>query len=130
MATRSRSTTGVHFLTIVGLVAGLLARPGPALAASGPTLVLTPTSGSPGAQVTADGTGFSPAAPVQIAFDFAPVAETNPAADGSFSTSFTVPDSATPIRHRVTATDPASGLHASAAFTVTTAWPMAGFDAG
>src|SRR5262249_20768009 len=35
-----------------------------------------------------------------------------------------------PIQHRVGATDPASGLHASATFTVTASWPMFGFDAG
>ena len=130
MATRSRLITGASFLTVVGLVAALLTGAGPTLAAGGPSLALSPISGSPGAEVNAAGAGFGPAANIQITFDSMPVGETTAATDGSFSAPFSVPDSAAPIRHRVRATDVASGLRASATFTVTTPWPMLGFDPG
>ncbi len=136
MVTGSRSNTKrTSLLTIAGLVTALLAWAAPGIAVSGaaaggPALALTPPSGPPGTEVVAEGSGFSPSGVVQISFDFAPVGETTAAGDGSFSANFTVPDSATPIRHRVRAVEPASGLRASAVFTVTTAWPMLGFDAG
>src|SRR6266542_4307072 len=53
-----------------------------------------PTPRSPGTEVVAAGTGFSPSGVVQLSFDFAPVGEATADGDGSFFTTFAVPDSA------------------------------------
>ncbi len=57
-----------------------------------PEAVLTPTSGSVGANVSVSGTGFGRRSDVMVYFNAGEVATTTTGSDGSFSTTFTVPE--------------------------------------
>ncbi len=105
----------------------------PALADSGSdttTLQLQRVVGPPTSQVTVTGTGFGAAETVLVDFAAAQVAVASTDAGGGFSTSFTVPATARPGKHVVTATGQTSMRTAAAAFLVRTNWPGFHFDQG
>jgi hypothetical protein len=87
---------------------------------SGAALVLTPAVGPPTAVVRASGAGFGAEEAVDLAFDGAMIAHAMTDPDGSFSSTVTVPRSALPGDHVVSATGETSGSSASADFLVRT----------
>jgi len=93
-------------------------------------IAVSPASGPPTQKVTVHGTGFGNGESVSILFDA--TQQTTGAADssGAFAALFTVPKSAQPGRHTVTANGQTSGLHATDAFLVRTAWPRFHFSNG
>jgi hypothetical protein len=75
----------------------------PPVAAAG-TLTVTPTSGGPGEQLTASGTGVAGGEPVTLQWDGnTAVGQGSSTNDGTFSIQFTIPTSATPGGHQLRA---------------------------
>src|SRR5262249_10639540 len=92
-----------------------------------PKLKLVPTVGPPTSAVKAKGSNYPAAHGEIITFDGVQVASALVNAAGTFTATFTVPASALPGNHIVTAAD-ANGLGASATFLVRTDWSSARFD--
>jgi hypothetical protein len=81
------STAGAHTITVT-----VAASEAEAEFTVAPEAILTPTSGSVGANVSVSGTGFGRRQDVVVYFDVQGVATTTTGSDGSFSTTFTVPE--------------------------------------
>jgi outer membrane protein assembly factor BamB len=113
---------------IVGVVNG--AAP-PSVAARAPFITLTPSVGPPTAVVAVEASGFLKGEVVALSFDEervgSAIARGRP---GNVETSFTVPETATPGEHDVTAVGAASGLLIETQFLVRTDWTQFHFDAG
>src|SRR5438128_2695257 len=106
------------FLALGGLLAPSTATGAPATAA----VKLKPAFGPPTTRTKVKGSGFGPTEQVVIDFDSSQVGTASTDPSGSFSTKITVPASAKPGDHQVTATGQTSGLSASSAFLVRTDW--------
>jgi outer membrane protein assembly factor BamB len=107
-----------------------LAMPSHAVAAStGAAIRLGTSVGPPGTVVKVSGRRFGTLERVDIDLDDLLLARPLTRSDGSVQKNVTIPSSAAPGTHTVSATGETSGLTASASFTVRTDWPMPGFDA-
>ncbi len=95
---------------------------------SGPTispfLSLSPSVGPPGTSLTVKGTNFGHGEKVEVYFDTTYLTSGSTFASGSFSVRVTVPISATPGAHQITAKGRRSGRSAQSPFTVQTNWPQ------
>jgi eukaryotic-like serine/threonine-protein kinase len=101
-------------------------------AASGAALTLSPTSGQAGTTAQVSGSGFGHKETIKVTFDAAVVATATATSDGTFFTSFAVPQAAQPGNHTVTGTGQRSGRSASATFQVVSAignWLQFGYSA-
>ena len=99
------------------------ARPAPGAAATTAHVKLSPTSGEPSSTVTVSGSGFGAQEAVDVYFDTTDEALTVTSATGGFhGVTVSVPASAVPGTHWVTAVGRHSGLAAQAKFTVSTNW--------
>ncbi len=104
--------------------------------AAAPTVTLDPTSGPAGTTMTAIGSRFTPGVVIDIEWDGQWIDETISDDAGNFTTSFTVPQDATPGSHEVVFNDTSlSGPDVTVYFTVTPpsasvanfdAWPLSG----
>jgi outer membrane protein assembly factor BamB len=111
-------------LLVLVLVALALLAPASQAGARAATLALTPSVGPPSAIVRATGSGFGAQEVVDLAFDGAIFAHATTRPDGSFLSRLTVPGSALPGDHTVSATGETSGTTASVAFLARTDWPQ------
>jgi hypothetical protein len=84
---------------------------------AGLALQLSPTSGAPGSNVTANGSGFAPGETVDVSFNGQAVGTPSVNNGGTFSLAFTVPNTP-PGQYAVLAKGQTSGATASAAFTI------------
>jgi outer membrane protein assembly factor BamB len=107
------------------LAVGLAATPAAAATAS---ITLKPASGPPTTKVTVNGAGFGASETVAVDFSSAQVATGTTSSTGTFSETFTVPKSALPGKHPVTATGQTSGLSATQNFLVATNWAQFHFS--
>ncbi len=107
------------------LAFGLFVAPAAAVTAS---ITLKPGVGPPTTKVSVTGTGFGASETVAVDFGAAQVATAATSSTGTFSTTFTVPKSALPGRHPVTATGDTSGISATHNFLVRTDWAKSRFD--
>ena len=98
-----------------------------ALAAS--TVVLTPYLGPPSLPVAISGSGFADGEAVDVYVDTVDTLLLVSSATGTLSGSVTIPASAQPGKHYVSAIGRRSGDAAQEAFTVTTPWTEQGFGA-
>jgi outer membrane protein assembly factor BamB len=99
------------------------ARPVPGAAAVTTHVKLSPTTGPPTSTVTVSGSGFGDLEAVDVYFDTTDEALTVTTAAGTFKgVTLTVPASAVPGAHWLTAVGRHSGLAAQAQFTVNTNW--------
>jgi len=112
---------------MVGMVlaVGVLASPAAAVTAS---ITLKPSSGPPTTKVSVTGTGFGASETVAVDFSGTQVATAATSATGTFSATFTVPKSALPGSHPVTATGQPSGRSATKNFLVRANWAKFHFD--
>jgi outer membrane protein assembly factor BamB len=111
----------VLVLGLLVLLLGMALAP-PALAA--PAVSLSPTGGPPTSTVSVSGSGFGSFKAIGIYFDETRLAGTVTDGTGSFpGTNITVPGSALPGSHLVTAVQRNGGLTAQAPFLVRTDWP-------
>ena len=94
------------------------------------TLSLSPNFGHPRGSSTAKGKGFHSLETVHVLFDGGLVASASANSTGAFSAPFTVPTSAQPGTHKVTAQGLSSGDQVSKNFLVRTAWTQFRFDEG
>jgi outer membrane protein assembly factor BamB len=95
-----------------------------------PSIDLTPTVGPPTSTVTVDGAGFTAGEADDLYFDSSDEALASAGASGTFSgATLTVPASAVPGTHWVTAVGRHAGLSAQAPFTVRTDWPQFHYSA-
>ena len=83
---------------------------------SAANITVNPLSGHVGTTITASGIGFKNNAAIKITYDTTEVGTTTTDADGKFTTTFSVPDSATG-KHQITITDQVSTL--KSVFSVT-----------
>jgi hypothetical protein len=83
-----------------------------------PVAAVAPASGVPGATVTASGSGFVAGEPVTVTFDGAQVVTGSTSVTGTVAASFAVPGQAANGGHTVLLRGAASGITASASFTV------------
>src|SRR5262249_53232741 len=115
----------VVLLSVVGLVAL------PASAVAAPTITRSPAVGQPTTPVAVSGTGFASGEQVDVFFDGgSPLATVTADGSGSFAGAvITVPDSATPGTHQISATGRSSHLTDAAPFLVRVNWSMLGFGA-
>jgi outer membrane protein assembly factor BamB len=120
---RSRALTVAAASTVLSL--GLFAAPVGAVTVS---ITLTPGVGPPTTKVSVSGGGFSAGEMVAVDFDATKVATATTSSAGTFSTTFTVPKSAVPGSHPVTATGQTSGRSATRSFVVQTDWAKFNFD--
>jgi outer membrane protein assembly factor BamB len=125
---RWRWGPGVLTAAAVGMVlaVGLSASPAAAVTAS---ITLKPGSGPPTSTVTVTGAGFGGSETVAVDFSGTQVATATTSATGTFSATFTVPKSAPPGSHLVTATGQVSGRSATKNFLVRANWAKFHFDA-
>jgi outer membrane protein assembly factor BamB len=107
------------------LAVGLSASPAAAVTAS---ITLKPSSGPPTSTVTVTGAGFGGSETVAVDFSGTQVATATTSATGTFSATFTVPKSALPGSHPVTATGQASRRSATKNFLVRANWAKFHFD--
>jgi hypothetical protein len=117
----NRQCTIAALVVLLILLVGLLPPLDPALAQSAVTL--DPTSGLPGTEVTATGSGWSAGHEVKVRWDNTELTATTVDDNGGFTVSFTVPDDATEGQQTVYFVDapPDGGLgyFIPANFTVT-----------
>lgn len=92
-----------------------------------PSASLTPAIGPPMSTVTIHGLGFGAYEGIDLYFDTTDVALVGTNGTGNFSFSVTVPASATPGTHWISAKGEHSGWFAQVAFTVRTNWAQFGF---
>jgi len=104
------------------LALGALFVPAPAWAAPGVTL--SKTVGPPTTALTVTGSGFPASAAVDVYFDTTDEALVVADAGGAFSLPLTVPSTASPGRHWVTAVSRSGGTAAQVSFLVRTDWAM------
>jgi hypothetical protein len=93
------------------------------------SVMLNPSSGPPGTQVTAIGSGWTSGDPIQVQLDSGSVnASTTVAGDGTFTVSFTVPANAALGPFSINFVDPTGNLATfiPATFTVTSSQPSNG----
>ncbi len=107
------------------LASGLFAVPAAATATS---ITLKPGVGPPTSAVTVTGTGFGASETVTVDFSTTQVGAATTSSTGAFSTTFTVPKSALPGKHPVTATGDTSGQSATHSFLVRTNWAKFRYD--
>ena len=112
-------------LALAVVLLGSLA--GPAGAAP-PALTLSPAVGPPTTPVTVSGTGFGSSETVALAFDLQQIGTATTDSSGAFSGAITVPSTALPGAHTVSATGQTSNVSAQAPFTVRTDWTQFRFD--
>jgi outer membrane protein assembly factor BamB len=108
-------------LVVFSLPASRLLTPVGAAAAS-PVVTLTPANGPPTTVTAVKGTGFGAYETIDVYFDTNDVVLASTNSTGRFSVQLTVPATATPGRHWITADARATRLSAQAAFTVGTNW--------
>jgi outer membrane protein assembly factor BamB len=87
----------------------------------------SPVSGSPSSTVKVSGSGFGISETVTITFDTTSVSNITTSSTGTFSKKITVPKSAQPGNHTITARGLTSGHSASATFLVRTNWTQFGY---
>ncbi len=92
--------------------------------AVGPTLTLAPSLGAPTTTTTANGTGFAANSLVDVYFDNQQVGFVATDAAGALGYQLTVPASAQPGAHTVTAVAHNGSLAVQATYTVRTNWPQ------
>jgi outer membrane protein assembly factor BamB len=110
------------FATLASLIVGTAL---PAFAAS--TLTASPSSGHPNLPVSVSGTGFGDNEAVDVYVDLTDVLLLVASSTGTISTSVTIPASASPGTHYITAIGRHSGDAAQKAFSVTTPWAETSF---
>ena len=120
---RSRALTVAAASTVLAF--GLFAAPAAAVTAS---ITLKPGVGPPTTKVSVTGSGFGASETVAVDFSAIQVATATTSPTGAFSATFTVPKSALPGNHPVTATGDTSGLSATRNFLVRTDWAKSRFD--
>ena len=108
-------------LVVLSLPAGRLLTPVGAAAASA-VMTLKPIKGPPTTVTTVKGTGFGASETVDVYFDTTDLVLASTNATGGFSIKLTVPATASPGKHWITADGRATRLSAQAAFTVSTNW--------
>jgi outer membrane protein assembly factor BamB len=114
------ATAGSHTISALGNATGLLAQ---ASFTVTPTIVVSPGTGPPGSAVNVSGAGFGPLEGVDVYFDTTDLALAETGANGSFGpVSITVPASAVPGTHTVSAQGRQSGAFAQASLSVNTNW--------
>jgi outer membrane protein assembly factor BamB len=101
------------------LAVGVFASPAAAVTTS---ITVKPSAGPPTTKVAVTGTGFGASETVAVDFSGTQVATAPASSTGAFSATFTVPKSALPGKHPVTATGETSGLSATGSFLVRTDW--------
>ena len=116
----------------IGLLALVLTlglfQPGQLAHAMGPSITLSPNAGLPTSTVLVKGTQFGNQERVSLRFDSTPVGRAITSSTGRFSTTITIPQTASLGYHKVTARGLSSGLVASARFQVLPAdWSTFGF---
>jgi outer membrane protein assembly factor BamB len=95
----------------------------------GQTITLSPASGPPNTLTKISGSGFTPGVVVNVYFDSTDEAAVVPVDPGIFeNVTISVPASALPGAHTITATPQGGGTGASATFTVSTDWSQYGFS--
>src|SRR5262249_37604165 len=122
---RGRSRALTVAAASVMLAVGLSAAPAAAVTTS---ITLKPSAGPPTSKVTVTGAGFGASETVAVDFSGAQVATAATSSAGTFSVKFTVPKSALPGNHPVTATGQPSGRFATHNFLVRTNWAKFHFD--
>jgi hypothetical protein len=94
-----------------------------------PTISVRSPSGPPTSDVVVDGAGFMPGEIVDLSFDAAAIGRVT-TADGSLQgVRLTIPATALPGTHSISAAGRWSGVIAERPFQVTTGWPQRGFSA-
>ena len=112
----------IGFLVVViSLPAGRLLTPTTAAAAT-PAVTLAPATGPPTTLTTVKGTGFGASETIDVYFDTTDLVLASTNSTGGFSVNLTVPGTATPGTHWITADARATRLSAQAAFNVNTNW--------
>jgi len=94
------------------------------------TVKLSPATLHPNLPMTATGAGFADSEAVDVYLDTTDTMLTVSSATGTFSATVSVPASAAPGKHTITAIGRKSGDAAQAAFTVSTPWAQHGFGVG
>ena len=121
---------GTHTVSAEGRQSGAFAQATFTVTTTTPTIVVSPSTGPPGSAVNVSGTGFGPSERVDLYFDTTDLALAETGAAGSFGpVSITVPGSAVPGTHTVSAEGRQSGAFAQASFTVNTNWTQFRYSA-
>jgi hypothetical protein len=122
-------TSNMLLVCLLLVVFVTVARPSiTAWAKKGPTIKLNITYGPPSALVNASGTGFGLSETVNISFDSTSLSSATTDTSGSFSGTLTIPNSALPGNHTISATGVTSGSMAQKTFLVQTSWPEFGYS--
>ncbi len=92
-------------------------------------IILNKKAGPPTSAVIVNGSGYAPTEVVNLSFDATSLGSVA-TAGGAFSTTITIPASALPGNHSITAKGATSALSAAAAFIVRTNWTQFAYAAG
>jgi len=108
--------------------AGVVAVPAAPTLAATATITLSPSSGPPSSTVKVSGSNFAPGVAIDVYFDTTDVALVGASATGTFTKiGVTVPASAVPGIHWISAVTRGSGAMAQKPFTVRANWAEHGF---
>jgi outer membrane protein assembly factor BamB len=127
--TRLNISLMLTLLIVLVIGVALLGRTGLGVHAAGASITLTPNFGPPTSITAINGTGFGVSETVAISFDATSIGTATTDATGAFSANISVPATATPGNHTVTAKGQTSNLTAQATFLVQTDWSMFGYNA-
>jgi outer membrane protein assembly factor BamB len=118
-------------IAALALLQALVAPPaGAASASTTPTILVAPAVGPPTTTTTVTGKGFGVYETVDLSFDSSSVGTATTDPLGRFASFLTIPTSALPGNHVVSALGESSGRTASVLFLVRTDWTKDRFDLG
>lgn len=126
---RSKLTVAFSLLVALSVVVALLISARSNVHANGSYIALSVNRGHPSLLVKVNGTSFGVSESISITFDATYVGNAITDSNGTFSTRISIPGTAVPGDHLISATGSTSGITASASFLVETDWLMLGFSA-
>jgi len=119
-----------RFRVVAGVTVSLLVLVLAQTALAATTLALSKASGPPTTKLNASGAGYGGGETVNLKFDAAPLATTTADGSGAFSVLVTIPASAAPGTHVITATGATTLVSAKKAFLVRTDWAQFHYNFG
>ncbi len=126
---RFKVYTTIILVTLLALSLTFVITAKLAVHAAGPVITLLPKTGSPNVKIQVAGKKFGVSETVSLTFDTATSLGTATTdSTGAFTTSVTIPKTALPGNHTISAVGQTSGMSAQAIYLLATAWPSFGFD--
>ena len=127
---RFKVYTTIILVTLLALSLTFVISAKLAVHAAGPVITLLPKTGSPSVKIQVAGKKFGVSETVSLTFDTATSLGTATTdSTGAFTTSVTIPKTALPGNHTISAVGQTSAISAQATYLLATTWSSFGFNA-